>query len=380
MSGTDHGGLELSAGMRGKGTYLLELECIRGLAILLVYLFHVWGITFGRHQGGVSFGLGYVLGGNTGVTLFFVLSGFLLSLPWWRAAAEGAAAPSVRNYALARVLRIVPLYLVAVLIAAIVTGKWEVALQAALFQFVGFDMFPFSVVWWTLATEFQFYVLLPLCALALWRGGLARVLCFGALVVWLGWYLSTFVLPGPDGPIRSYWVTKSVFGRLPAFLMGVIAAGVYLRLCDRPQRITGILVTAGIVIAWLGLGGVLGEAARIGESKAEWAWHLHHSYEALLWTAIILLLLLGRPRFAAVLVNRPMALLGKLSYSLYLIHVPVLFYLIYSIKTPMEEAYIGSWYAYVLPVAALLLSVGLSYVTYRLIELPFLNLKHRIPF
>ena len=67
-------GLELNAGMRGKGGYLFELECVRGLAILLVCLFHAWGVTLGKVEFVVPFWLSYIFAGNTGVTLFFVLS------------------------------------------------------------------------------------------------------------------------------------------------------------------------------------------------------------------------------------------------------------------------------------------------------------------
>jgi peptidoglycan/LPS O-acetylase OafA/YrhL len=52
-----------------------------------------------------------------GVPIFFVLSGFLLFRPWVRAAAAGLAAPSVRHYARRRLRRIMPAYLVTVLLA-----------------------------------------------------------------------------------------------------------------------------------------------------------------------------------------------------------------------------------------------------------------------
>ncbi|QFU74769.1 acyltransferase [Halioglobus maricola] len=371
-------GLELNAGMRGGAGYLLELECVRGLAILLVFLFHALGVSVGQIDAPVPFWLSYIAAGSSGVTLFFVLSGFLLSLPWLRYASGEGHLPGVRNYYVARVLRIVPLYLVAVLFASVVTGNWAVGLRAALFQFVGFDIFPYSVVWWTLTTEVQFYLVLPLLALALLRPGWTRWVCVFAGVAWLGAYSYTFVYPGGDQPIRSYWLTKSLFGRLPAFLIGVLAAWCYLRcrgLGWERQRLAATLIIIG---AWLCLGWVLQLSLELGK-RSEWSWHLHHSYEALLWAIIVLALLLGAPFARRVLVNRSLAILGKLSYSLYLVHVPILFYLIYPVKQTAGDAYAGSVVSYLLPLAALILSLGLSFITYRLIELPFLNLKHRIP-
>ena len=54
---------------------------------------------------------------DIGVAIFFVLSGFLLSRPWWASAAAGAPAPRVGRYALKRLLRIWPVYLVTVVVA-----------------------------------------------------------------------------------------------------------------------------------------------------------------------------------------------------------------------------------------------------------------------
>jgi peptidoglycan/LPS O-acetylase OafA/YrhL len=93
-----------------------------------------------------------------------------------------------------------------------------------------------------------------------------------------------------------------------------------------------------------------------------------------------LILLLGKPLGAAALLNRPMAIIGKLSYSIYLNHVPILFFLIYPVRESLGQAqYLDSAWVYVIPLAALLASTLLAYVTYRLIELPFLNIKHRLP-
>lgn len=376
--------VSLHAGIRGKAAYLYELECIRGLAILLVFLFHVYGIS-GVKQQNPEFWLSYIIGGNTGVTLFFMLSGFLLSLPWLRyCLGKTDVQPRVRNYAVARVLRILPLYWFAVIVAVLMTGKIEAGAKAAMFQFVGFEIFPYSVVWWTLSTEVQFYLLLPFAWLAIIRPGWTRWLVVLLFLGWLVSYSNIFVYPGSEKPIRSFWLTKSLFGRLPAFLIGIAAAYIYLKIQPLPgqkpslkNRLLATLLSVGAVLA---LGWVLFEMIMMGERRAEWAWHLHHSYEAILWGLLTLMLLLSRPFGKSLLVNRPFAVLGKLSYSLYLNHVPILFFLIYPFKASMgAEAYTQTSYFYLLPVLAFSLSLGLAYISYRLIELPFLNLKHKIP-
>ena len=369
--------VELHAGLREGTGYLLPLECLRGVAILLVFLFHAWGISGLGTPDSPGLLLSFILSGSTGVTLFFVLSGFLLFLPWIE---TGGQQPSVRRYYVARVLRIVPLYAFAIAVAVVVTGQWEVGLRAAGFQFVGFELFPFSAVWWTLTTEFQFYLLLPLFGLAWQRRGPWRWLVVVCLLAWLVAYCVVFVLRPEAKTVFSYWLTKSLFGRLPAFLIGMAAALIFVRFlrAGAGQRVAG---TVGLVLAVLTtalLGVVLRQAAVLGDWLAEWSWHLHHTWEALLWTLLVLLCLNGFTGLA-LLVNRAWAVLGKLSYSFYLWHVPVLYYLIDPIKTGLgEDGYRQSIWLWLIPLAAFLLTVLLSYVSYRWIELPFLNLKRQL--
>ena len=96
---------------------------------------------------------------------------------------------------------------------------------------------------------------------------------------------------------------------------------------------------------------------------------------------IIFLLAFVLPGRSGMLVSfhRWVAYIGKLSYSLYLWHVPVLFYLIYPLKGRMGEDYYGSSAFYLLPVMAFIMSLLVSVLTYRWIELPALNFKRRLP-
>ena len=325
--------------------------------------------------------MSFIVSGNTGVTLFFVLSGFLLSRPWFRSLQEeNRPPPSVRNYYVARILRILPLYWVAVVFAMAVSGNWQDGLQAMAFGFVGFDIFPYSVVWWTLSTEVQFYLLLPLVMAGWVAGRWWRALVIAGLAGWLFWY-STHVL-FPDANIaNSFLLTKSVLARLPAFLAGIFACWIYLRLdhrhfTSRQSAALSLLVTTVLLVT---LGLVLREVAHMGDRTAEATWHIHHAYEALLWAALLLVLLMGNPPGRALLVNRAMATLGKLSYSVYLNHVPILFFMIYPVQQSLGKAgYADSAWLYILPVVAFALSTLLGYVTYRLVELPFLGMKHRL--
>ncbi|WP_396881961.1 acyltransferase family protein, partial [Mycolicibacterium sp. CBMA 334] len=121
---SDQGGLESVDTLVSRSTRVASLTGIRAVAAILVVLTHA-AYTTGKYGQGY---LGLIYSrAEIGVPIFFVLSGFLLFRPWVKAAAqadggrpsdsEAGAAPSVRRYAWHRVRRIMPAYVVTVLIA-----------------------------------------------------------------------------------------------------------------------------------------------------------------------------------------------------------------------------------------------------------------------
>ena len=167
----------LQAAPPGKGR-VDALDGWRGVACLLVACYHV------------GFNLRWpplVVLGFCGVQMFFVLSGHLLYRPYAQAMRGERAFPSSRLFYARRFLRIYPPYLVA--LAAFVLlryatgtkppGAWSVLAHVGLFfNYVpSIDFFSINPVFWSLAIEAQFYVLLPVACLA------ARRLKWGPWVV-----------------------------------------------------------------------------------------------------------------------------------------------------------------------------------------------------
>ena len=94
---------------------------------------------------------------------------------------------------------------------------------------------------------------------------------------------------------------------------------------------------------------------------------------------LLLLMLLGKPVLSIVLINPAFALLGKLSYSIYLNHVPILFYVIDGSKQRLgEESYEASMQVFYNPALGFVISVALALVTYYSIEVPFLRRKRQL--
>ena len=341
--------------------------------MLLVFLFHAWGVTHDRDAAPAGT-IGALLSvGNTGVTLFFVLSGFLLTRPWLRAArSPRETAPDLGAYALSRAARILPLYYFMIVVAAIDLGDATLIVPAATFRMLGFDYFPYSVVWWTLVTEMQFYLLLPLAGVLALHSRASRLLLALLAVAWLAWYLLRVV--GPEEPLTGFLLTKSVFARLPAFICGAAAAAL-ADTASVQRRLAPAVRGVGALLAAACLLPLLLAVARMTERSAEALWPTYHLWEALCWSILVLALAGGGPApWRAALVNPAMAVLGKLSYSIYLVHVPVLFYAVY----PLRAA--GAGFDELLPRVAVASAVtlGISALTYLAVERPFLRLKGRL--
>lgn len=372
--------MNATVGVRESGGYLAGLESLRGWAILLVVLFHYHGVLLGDMSPAPDHPLwrSVIVAGNSGVNLFFVLSGFLLSRPFI-VSLRGGAPVHVGRYFWARALRILPLYYLAVLAAWMLSGNAN-ALKGLLFIPIGFEVFPYSVVWWSLSTEVQFYLLLPLLFLALgsrvWRVAMLLV-----LMVWLAGYLYYFHQPEWLGDHTKRTLQFSLFGRLPAFLAGMFGAWL---IGHAPVK----AALARQSVAWplflLGGAGLLAMwdwAVAIGGKNAELALPLYHAVEAALWSAI-LLAVLNLKGFLSLLVANPLLEhLGRISYSLYLVHLPVQIFVLAPLIMGGGQGHVDFSAAATLwrLLASVLAAWALACITYALIERPFLRLKSSLP-
>ena len=227
----------LRAATSGERRYIASLTGLRGIAAILVVLYHYEALHPGIRLdlavpliGSIlQFPLGF---GFAGVDIFFVLSGFLLTLPFARAALSGKQGPQLSRYFKRRFLRVFPAYY-AQLIIILVIGGWFLAwtpqtaasFVAHLLMFFNIawnPVTPMVGVWWTLPVEMGFYLLLPLLALFMRPGRWIYVLLGGMVLsmVYRSWAAAHF------GPL----------GSAAAFLPRHIYRAVSLSSCWAPAR------------------------------------------------------------------------------------------------------------------------------------------------
>lgn len=327
------------------------------------------------------------------MTLFFVLSAYLLARPFLAKHRRGEHA-SATSFWQRRALRILPLYTVAVVTGALATAEtWRAVIDAwpyllFLNSIAGMvdPMMPWSAVWWSLATEVQFYLLLPpVFVLARWPA--TRLLLAALALGWLALY-ATMVRGGSSHLTLAVEVilSGSIIGRAPAFLFGGLVAWADVRFgsawtrgaAARPWLSRGG-ADAGVALLLLALGWLLTEVVRLGFFQAERQRPLWHLPEGVLWALVLGAVLWMPLRVSVLLRTRAMEFVGVVSYSAYLWHFPIQCALIHPLATRYPEL-IDGWTpaALLLAGGALAVTLAVSAFTYRVVERPFLVRKARI--
>lgn len=313
------------------------LGWLRAVAALCVVGFHgyqhqrygdsaAWPWTGTAHQ--------LMLGTDLFVDLFFVLSGLVLWLPIASALLRGDTSRPGRVLLYRRMARLLPLYLVVVLLVWSLTnpsapGHWVDLLTHLTFTHVYSDDYIF---WtngpaWSLAVEFHFYVLVALSVPVLnrlvprassRRSRLALTWALPALLVVAGLvYLAwATLLSGAPHDDWSMWFNP--LAKAADFGIGMALATVAvlgLRL-GRAARVAA-LALATVALGWLVL------VRPIDTVMTEW-WHPAYAAAIALLLAPVVLHDGEQPRWMS---WRPLVWLGGLGYGIYLIHEPLMRFL-----------------------------------------------------
>jgi exopolysaccharide production protein ExoZ len=336
---------------------LLGIQAARGVAALLVLVFHAErALSLPQYVGRLP--LDGVTGfGHTGVDFFFVLSGFII---YSVHNADIGQPRRLGHYAGRRISRIFPPYWVVtagVLLITLAGHGWDGLPgwpdAAASLLLVPHGTPPIVGVAWTLEREMIFYVLFGLAILS-------RPLALVAVAAWAGLTCTSLLLPGSG------------------LHLGPLALGTY-----------DLQFAIGLATAWVlrrpgparsGLTALAGLAAFLGAGIAENMGALPH--EALvsrmaygIASAVIILGLVGMERQGRLHVGKFMVLLGAASYSLYLVHLTPLTLTVRGLAVAGVVGLMPGWL-----VMAICCSVAVivSITFHKMVELPLTRAAQRL--
>ena len=368
-----------AAPSRRRSHHYPELDALRGLAALFVVLghfFHLWDPqALSRRTRFLLNGVFVpAFNGRSSVTLFFLLSGFVLTLPYKRA--NELPYPT---FLLRRLARIYLPYLAALALALL--GDWKLHQPLAvsawfsqtwtapitpslilqhLLLIGSYDTAQVNTAFWSLAVEMRLSLLFPLLCIPLlcWSWSSARLI-LGSLV------LLDIGVPH----LLGHRLSPDLFHSLTDTTLGLLAfaAGILLARALEPLQILWARVSTSVHVLFFAVSFFL----------LEWLSNLGHThlwiFENILTVAGgcgVLLVVLCSRRASLVLNHRPPAWLGRISYSLYLVHATVLFALVH--------LFLGRLTRMELLVPYLVGALGLATLFFFLVEAPSIHLSRSI--
>ncbi len=360
------------------------LDTLRAVAAVAVVATHTsfWTGQYGKGLWGAA-----TARLDIGVAFFFVLSGFLLGRPFLAAIADRRPMPGAGRYFWKRALRIVPLYLLVVVVALLLLpdnrgagiGTWVGNLTMTQLYVTG--LLPAGLTqMWSLTTEVAFYLVLPglmvvLCRTACRTGWSPGRLLIGlaaltaVTVAWLVWIAPLRVGAGQWLPGYLSWFAVGL-------ALAVISVDVAVRgrgwerltvLAHQPGT-CWIIAGALFVIAATPIGGpILLEAPTAGAAVAK------NLLYAAIAGLVVMPSILGPSRgtrYADVLAWRPLRHIGHISYGIFCIHLLIVDAVTHALGYPLFTG--SGWLVLLLTLA---ISIVLAEIAYRLVERPAMRLK-----
>ena len=366
----DQGGLEAVSTV----DRVPSLTGVRAVAALLVVATHA-AYTTGKYTHGYA-GLLFSRM-EMGVPIFFVLSGYLLFGPWVKAVAAGAPWPSVRRYAWHRVRRIMPAYVITVLVAYLIyhfreagpnpgQGWYGLFRNLTLTQ-IYTDAYMFSYLhqgltqMWSLAVEVAFYVALPIMAYLLlvvvcrrrWRPVPLLAGLVGLTLISPAWMVYVHTATHlPDG--ARLW--------LPGYLAWFTGGMILTVLAAMGVRCYWFIAAPLAVVCYF-----IASTPVAGEPTTSPSGLAQAVVKTLFYMAIATLVVappaLGdQGWYERFLASRPMVWLGEISYEIFLVHLVLME--IAMVEVLHWRVYTGSMP--VLFVVTLALSIPAAWLLHRL--------------
>jgi len=377
------------------GKHYPAIDGLRGLAVLLVMWFHSSYFVFVAAEQPME-GAAWVyyifsVMGETGVDLFFVLSGFLITGILIDTRHQKN---NFKHFYIRRALRIFPLYYTALFIF-LAYFLFMVGLDEAsgglnhkkIAMFFGYvqnwlfhhstDQFMLLSHTWSLAVEEQFYLIWPLVFLSFYKKGkpnAAIAICL--VMIALSWVLRLYF--GWNGFYK--WSYTFTFSRLDVLAFGALLSILCHQKAQWLQRLRKaspyIIAVCFVLVSTIMFVGAINSGDIEGANHASVVYGL--IIFAVLHASLLAYVFLSPATniFKRMLFIKPMRMLGKISYGLYLFHVPVM---MIGVRLLYDNSSLGYWPAHII----ILLGGGgvsflLAYLSYHFYEKRFLRLKEKL--
>jgi peptidoglycan/LPS O-acetylase OafA/YrhL len=381
---------------------------LRAIAALSLLIYHTTGPSGIVDNAAVSHFTSRL---DVGVTLFFVISGFLLYRPMALARYRSARFPSVTAYGWRRLLRIVPAYWVVLTLTALVFHNqilwtWKGALSYYGFAHIytyGPGGMPGFGQFWSLDIEMSFYIFLPMFALLLQllsyrtpKGWVRSQLVTIGTVFAIAWLYklvlvshygadSTFLGLGPRAvsglPLNWLLTYADVFTVGMALAVGTIwwqehesGLPTILRPLEKRPGIAWVIALAVFIFtgAFAGLPG--GVAGIDGPH-----WLIRHALYPAIAVAVMLPAIIGDQTLGVtrrILGNRVFLWLGTISYGIFLYQYPLILWLAEHSVLPSSQVPQWSWIGWL--VLVLGGTVALASASWYLLEERMMRLRHLV--
>jgi peptidoglycan/LPS O-acetylase OafA/YrhL len=357
-----------------KTIYLPGLNGLRAIAALAVVISHT---TLGLDEFGLNnklFGTGIndkakglALAGN-GVTIFFTLSGFLITYLLLKE--KQISRLKIKDFYIRRILRIWPLYYLYFLVCMFTALIFGISFESSAVPFYIFlaanipfilgKALPFLSHYWSLGVEEQFYLFFPQIA------RLPNKRLFKIVLLLIAFLLSLkFIFWIAD---RNYGIKIPLLAisvtRLHVMLIGVAAAILYFNenkkfLSVATHKVTQLLSWGGLVVMALD------------------KFHFASVIDNELVSVLSVFLIIGqvtRKNNIINLENKVCDFTGKISYGIYVIHPILIFYYAKLLGKFSSDSFLNYVLIYFLVISTTIL---IAYLSYEFYEKRFLKLKEK---
>lgn len=372
------------------GHYLNNVTGLRAVAVLWVLIYHTWGVSAGPRvtiplPAGANLGLSSIFKmGFLGVDIFFVISGFLLTLPWLKPRQDSNFINLIRSFYTRRILRITPAYYTILLVMLYLSlfGFQKIPTTGNIVSHLFFlnDFLNQAIirgVFWTLSVEMSFYLVLPLIMHTrkskYWTitVGLMAVSAIVFRIVLIYQYHPEFNT-GEAVNFNNVRYIHTLAGRFDEFAIGMVCAYLYHEK-RIPKNWGNALFTFGIVVLFV----IVNIYARKGDilREAPIGYVILPTMIAIAAGLIISGAVVGGPLPNRILGSSTMIFIGTISYSVYLWHTIVLDALYQAELLNAVQGITRLIYAFLYSVVPIIL---LSSISYWWIERPFLEIRHNL--